>query len=64
MSRKRKTFNAEFKSKVVLELLSGEMTVAQLASKYEITPKSIGDWKRTRLWHLISQVQQKHIKKR
>jgi transposase-like protein len=43
MSRKRKTFNAEFKSKVVLELLSGEMTVAQLASKYEITPKSIGD---------------------
>lgn len=46
MSRKRKTFSAEFKSKVVLELLSGEMTVAQLASKYEITPKSIGDWKK------------------
>lgn len=46
MSRKRKTFSAEFKSKVVLELLSSGHTVAQIASKYEITPKSLTDWKK------------------
>lgn len=46
MSRKRRTFSAEFKTKVVLELLSDEMTVAQVASKYEITAKSLGDWKK------------------
>ena len=46
MSRKRRQFSAEFKTKVVLELLSDEMTVAQVASKYEITAKSLGDWKK------------------
>jgi putative transposase len=46
MSRKRRVFSAEFKTKVVLELLSGELTVAQVASKYEITAKSLGDWKK------------------
>jgi len=28
MSRKRKTYSAEFKTKVVLELLAGDQTVA------------------------------------
>ena len=46
MSRKRKQYSAEFKSKVVLELLSGDQTVAQVASKYEITAKSLTDWKK------------------
>jgi len=46
MSRKRRTFSAEFKTKVVLELLSDEMTVVQIASKYEITAKSLADWKK------------------
>ena len=46
MSRKRRVFSAEFKTRVVLELLSGELTVAQVASKYEITAKSLGDWKK------------------
>ena len=46
MSSKRRQFSAEFKTKVVLELLSDEMTVAQVASKYEITAKSLSDWKK------------------
>lgn len=46
MSKKKKTYNAEFKSKVVLELLSGEQTIAQIASKYEISAKSLIDWKK------------------
>lgn len=46
MSRKRKTYSAEFKTKVVLELLAGDQTVAQIASKYEITAKSLTGWKK------------------
>lgn len=46
MSRKRRQFSADFKTKVVLELLSDELTLAQVASKYEITAKSLGDWKK------------------
>jgi len=46
MSRKRKQYSAEFKTKVVLELLQSDQTVAQVASKYEITAKSLGDWKK------------------
>ena len=40
MSKKKRTFSAEFKTKVVLELLSGDKTQAQIASKYEINPIS------------------------
>jgi putative transposase len=46
MSRKRKAYSAEFKTKVVLELLAGEQTVAQVASRCEITAKSLTDWKK------------------
>jgi len=46
MSRKKRTFSADFKTKVVLELLSGEKTIAQVASKYEVTAKSLIDWKK------------------
>ena len=46
MSKKKKTYSADFKSKVVLELLSTEQTIAQIASKYEISAKSLIDWKK------------------
>ena len=46
MSKKRKQYSAEYKTKVVLELLRGDLTVAQVASKYDITAKSLGDWKK------------------
>ena len=46
MSKKKRTFSPEFKTKVVLELLSGEQTAAQVASKYEITPNSLKQWKK------------------
>jgi transposase-like protein len=31
MSKKKKRYSANFKAKVVLELLSGEQTIAQIA---------------------------------
>jgi len=44
MSTRRK-FSAEFKAKVALEALSGELTLAELASKYDVHPQITG-WKR------------------
>lgn len=46
MSTKKKTYSADFKAKVVLELLSNDATLNQIASKYEVTPQSILSWKK------------------
>ena len=41
-----KNFSAEYKTKVVLELIESEVTISQLSKKYEITPKTIQNWKK------------------
>ena len=46
MSKKRKSYNAEFKSKVVLELLREEESAAAIASRYGITVQTLNQWKR------------------
>lgn len=47
MARKKgQVFSAEFKTKIVLELLEGELTINQIASKHNITVKSIQNWKK------------------
>ena len=46
MSRKRITYSAEFKSKIVLELLEGEKTLNAIASRYDLLPKNIQNWKK------------------
>ena len=46
MSRKRKTYSADFKSKVVLEILDGDKTLNELATKYELLPKNLQNWKK------------------
>lgn len=46
MSKKQKTYTAEFKTKIVLELLAGDHTVAQIASKHGLISKSIQNWKK------------------
>jgi putative transposase len=46
MSRKRRNFSAEFKTKVVLELLEGDKTLNEIASKYDLLPKSLQQWKK------------------
>ena len=45
MSNKRKTYTAEFKTKVVLEVLRNDQTISQLSVKYDVTPKNINNWK-------------------
>ena len=47
MSRKKgQTYSAEQKTKIVLELLKEEETIAQIATKYKITSASISKWKK------------------
>ncbi len=46
MSRKRKTFTADFKAKCVLELLDGDKTLNEIAGKYDILPRSLQQWKK------------------
>ena len=46
MNRKRKTYSADFKAKVVLEFLEGDKTLNEIASKYGILPRSLTSWKK------------------
>lgn len=47
MSRKKgQTYTAEQKTKIVLELLKEEETIAQIVTKYKITAQSISKWKK------------------
>jgi len=46
MSVKRKVYSADFKAKLVLEVLAGEKTINEIASKYEMTPKNLINWKK------------------
>ena len=43
---KRKSYTPEFKAKVVLELLEGDDSLNAVASKYQISPGRLSDWRR------------------
>ena len=49
MTSQRKRYSADFKAKVALEALRGELTTAQLATKHGIHPTMVGEWKRQAL---------------
>jgi putative transposase len=46
MSKKRVTYSADFKAKVVLEILDGEQTLNEIASKHNLLPKNLQNWKK------------------
>jgi transposase len=45
MPRPRRSFPAEFKAQVVLDLLSGTCTQAELCRKHNLKPQLLGQWK-------------------
>jgi transposase len=42
----RRRFSAEFKAKVALEAIRGERTISELATKHQLHPNQITQWKR------------------
>jgi transposase-like protein len=44
--KNRKKYDEVFKAKVALEAVKGEMTIAEIASKYEVHPNLIMSWRR------------------
>jgi transposase len=47
MSKTRRKHSAEFKVKVVLDMLKGIETLAEISSKYGVHPTQITKWRRT-----------------
>ena len=46
MKRKRRTHKPEFKAKVALTAIQGELTMAELVKKFDVHPNQITDWKK------------------
>lgn len=46
MKKTRKRYSAEFKAKVALEAIRGDLTLAELAAKHGIHHTMIAAWKR------------------
>ena len=47
MSRKRRSFSGEFKARVVLELLCGQRSKAEICREHRLSPQLVDGWKRT-----------------
>lgn len=42
----RKSYDSKFKSRVALEAMRGELTIAEIASKYQVHPNQVQNWKK------------------
>lgn len=45
MARTRRNFSAEFKTKVVLEIISGSKSTAEMCREYNLKPDLVSHWK-------------------
>jgi transposase len=43
--RKRRTFTPEFKTEVVLDVLSGQRLTADVCREYQLSPQQVSEWK-------------------
>lgn len=46
MSKDRKKYSSAEKAKIALEAIKGELTIAQISSKYAVHSTQINQWKR------------------
>lgn len=54
MEKKQRTFTAEFKARVAIEAIKEHLTVAQIASQFEVHTTQISNWKRQAKKGLVS----------
>lgn len=59
----RKSYRADFKAKVALEAIKGERTLAELASRYEVHPNQIRQWKKQLLGNITNVFSDRRKKK-
>ena len=52
MNKTRRKFTAAEKSKIALDAMKGELTMAEIASKYSVHPTQISTWKKQALTQL------------
>ena len=45
-NKKIRNFSAEEKTKIVLEILESEKTLAEISKQYEVTSKTLQNWKK------------------
>lgn len=53
MGKKAKQYSAEEKARIALEAIKGEITMAQISSKYGVHSTQISNWKKQALEHLV-----------
>ena len=46
MKKSRRKFSPKFKTRVVLESIKEQLTIQEIASKYEVHPTQIATWKK------------------
>ncbi len=44
--RKRRTFSAEFKTELILSVLTGEKSQAEICREHQLSAQQFGNWKR------------------
>jgi transposase len=53
MSKKAKQYSAEEKGKIAIEAIKGELTMAQISSKYGVHSTQISSWKKQALENMV-----------
>jgi transposase len=54
VKRQRRSFGAEFKARVVLEVLTGQKTTAQVCREHQLKPDLVSRWKAEFVTHASS----------
>jgi len=54
MKKEAKQYSAEEKTKIAVEALKGELTIAQITSKYGVHATQITNWKKQALESMVS----------
>lgn len=49
MKSQRKRYSADFKAKVALEALKGQKTINEIATKFQVHPNQVTQWKKLML---------------
>lgn len=53
MSKKAKQYSPEEKAKIAIEAIKGELTMAQISSKYGVHSSQISNWKKHALENMV-----------